>query len=112
MIGMHIMTKAGITLAVFCSLFVLNNAQAATTLPAQVNYRVLLDHSTLIIHKNDSYAMQIERIVEPLNATGVQNQSQVNIAYPGNFAKLKIIKAYTEDPDGMRHPVIASEIYL
>ncbi|OCX69316.1 hypothetical protein A6M27_19805 [Acidithiobacillus thiooxidans] len=105
------MTKAGITLAVFCSLFVLNNAQAATTLPAQVNYRVLLDHSTLIIHKNDSYTMQVERIVEPLNATGVQNQSQVNIAYPGNFAKLKIIKAYTEDPDGMRHPVIASEIF-
>ena len=105
------MTKAGITLAVFCSLFVLNNAQAATTLPAQVNYRVLLDHSTLIIHKNDSYTMQVERIVEPLNATGVQNQSQVNIAYPSNFAKLKIIKAYTEDPDGVRHPVIASEIF-
>ena len=105
------MTKVGIALAVFCSFCAINNAQAASTPLAQVSYRVLLAHNSLIIHKNGSFSMQVVRVVEPLNATGVQNQSQVNIAYPGNFAKLKVITAYTEDPDGTRHPVLASEIF-
>ena len=105
------MIKVGIALAVFCSFFAVNHAHAANNLPSQVNYRVLLAHNSLIIHRNGSYTMQVVRVVEPLNATGVQNLSQVNIAYPGNFAKLKVIKAYTEDPDGTRHTVVASEIF-
>lgn len=105
------MNKIGNALFVSGLFFSIGFAHAVDQTGNQENFRILVSKNKLMIHKNGSYTMQVERVVEPLNATGVQNQSQVNIAYPGNFAKLKVIKAYTEDPDGTRHAVVPSEIF-
>ncbi|MGE0047447.1 MAG: DUF3857 domain-containing protein [Acidithiobacillus sp.] len=105
------MQLKAILTSISIALFSTTAAHAAPVTGAQVNYRINSSTTLLTIHKNGSYTVSVRRIIQPLNATGVQAQSQVNIAYPGNFATLKILKAYTENADGTRHAVVPSEIF-
>lgn len=86
-------------------------AGAATPPPPQVNYQILSQNVSLEIARDGSYTKTVSRVVQPLTLPGVEQVSQVQIAYPANFASVKILEAYTETPDHKRIDVVPSAIF-
>ncbi|HYW91474.1 MAG TPA: DUF3857 domain-containing protein [Gammaproteobacteria bacterium] len=84
-------------------------AVAATT--PQVNYRIISHHVALDIAKDGSYTKTVSRVVQPTTLSGVEQVAQAQIAYPANFATLKILAAYTETAAHKRLNVAPSAIF-
>jgi len=86
-------------------------AQAGTATPPQVNYQIIKQHVALDIAKDGSYTKTVSRVVQPMTLSGVEQVAQVQIAYPANFATVKILEAYTETPAHKRVNVAPSAIF-
>ncbi len=102
--------KAAILTAVF-ALLTGSATSAVASNQAGVNFRILLMRQEMTVHKDGSYTDHIQRVIQPLTMAGVQSQSQMEIAYPANFAQVKILAAYTETAAGSKHPVPTDAIY-
>ena len=85
-------------------------ADAAPPLP-QVNSQILRQSIALHINPNGSYSETVSRVVQPLTISGVSSAAQVQIAYPANFATVKIVDAYTETVTHQRVNLVPSQIF-
>ena len=82
----------------------------AATLP-QVNYQIVSQNVALDIARDGGYTETVSRVVQPLTLSGVMQVAQAQIAYPANFATVKIISAYTETTSHKRISVVPSAIF-
>ena len=85
-------------------------ASAAPAMP-QVNYQVIEQSVALHVNKDGSYTETMHRVLQPLTIAGVSTVGHVEIAYPANFASVKVLDAYTETVTHQRVPVLPSQIY-
>lgn len=85
--------------------------QASAATPPQVNYRIISQDVALDIAKNSSYTETVSRVVQPMTLSGVEQVAQAQIAYPANFATVKILAAYTETAAHKRLNVAPSAIF-
>lgn len=75
------------------------------------NIRLLSATQSIRVHDDGSWRRTVSRVIEPMTLAGVQTASQIEIRYPANFAKVKILSAYTETTAHQRIPVQASQIF-
>ena len=86
-------------------------ARAGAAAPPQVNYQIISQRVAINIAKDGSYTKTFSRVIEPMTLSGVEQVAQAQIAYPANFAKVKILKAYTETPGHQRIKVAPSAVF-
>lgn len=104
----NITALAGAT-SVACLMLALQ-ASAAGAAP-RVNYRILGQSIALHVNADGSYSETVTRIVQPLTIAGVSAVGHVEIAYPANFATVKVREAYTETVTHRRVDVTPSQIF-
>ncbi len=85
-------------------------ANAASAAP-QVNYRIVRQSVALHVNPDGSYSETFTRVVQPLTIAGVSTVGHVEVAYPANFAAVKIIDAYTLTVAHLRVSVAPSQIF-
>ena len=86
-------------------------AGAAPAAPApRVNYQILEQSIALHVNADGSYTETVTRVVQPLTIAGVSAVGHVEIAYPANFATVKVLDAYTETVTHRRVNVTPSQI--
>ena len=85
-------------------------ADAAPAAP-QVNYQILRQSIALHINADGSYSETVSRVAQPLTIAGVSAVGHVEIAYPANFATVKVLDAYTETVTHQRVDVVPSQIF-
>ena len=102
--------KTALAALIAASFALVDKAQA--TPPPQVNAQILRQDVALDIAANGSYSKTVDRVVQPLTQQGVEEVAQVKIAYPANFATVKILDAYTETAAGKRIEVVPSAIFI
>ena len=101
--------KTALAALIAASFALVDKARAAP--PPQVNAQILRQDVALDIAANGSYSKTVDRVVQPLTQQGVEEVAQVKIAYPANFATVKILDAYTETAAGKRIEVVPSAIF-
>ncbi|MHB1283543.1 MAG: hypothetical protein ACYCZI_06660, partial [Metallibacterium scheffleri] len=90
------LTKTAIAAAISLAGLVLAvQANAAPAAP-QVNYQILKQSIALHVNADGSYSETVSRVSQPLTIAGVSAVGHVEIAYPANFATVKVLDAYTE----------------
>lgn len=96
---------------VIALVFAALSGEASAATPPQVNFRIVSQHTSIDIAKDGSYTRTFSRVVQPLTLSGVEQVAQVKITYPANFARVKILAAYTETPEHKRINVAPSAIF-
>ncbi|MHB1815339.1 MAG: DUF3857 domain-containing protein [Steroidobacteraceae bacterium] len=92
-------------------LMLVARASAGAAVPApRVNYQILKQSIALHVNADGSYSETVTRVVQPLTIAGVSSVGHVEIAYPANFATVKILAAYTETVTHRRVNVMPSQI--
>lgn len=77
----------------------------------QVNYRILDQSIALHVNADGSYSETVSRVVQPLTTAGVSSVGHIEIAYPANFATIKVLEAYTETVNHKRVAIPSSQIF-
>ena len=105
------LNKTAIASAISLACLVLAvQANAAPAAP-QVNYQILKQSIALHVNADGSYSETVSRVSQPLTIAGVSAVGHVEIAYPANFATVKVLDAYTETVTHQRVDVVPSQIF-
>ena len=105
------LTKTAIAAAISLAGLVLAvQANAAPAAP-QVNDQILKQSIALHVNADGSYSETVSRVAQPLTIAGVSAVGHVEIAYPANFATVKVLDAYTETVTHQRVNVLPSQIF-
>lgn len=105
------LNKTAIVSALTLSSVLLATHAFAAPAGAQVNYAILQNSVALHINKDGSYTETVSRVLQPLTNAGVSAVGHLQINYPANFSKVKVLEAYTETTSGQRQYVPASQIF-
>ncbi len=95
--------------AISACLMLTAHAGVAPAVP-RVNYRIIEQSIALHVDADGGYTETVTRVVQPLTIAGVSAVGHVEIAYPANFATVKVLDAYTETVTHQRVNVTASQI--
>ena len=108
---MNSTNKTAIVAVIFACVIAGVRADATVAAP-QVNFRIVKQSIALHINANGSYSETVTRITQPLTVAGVSEVGHVEIAYPANFATVKVLQAYTETITHKRVPVTPEQIFV
>ncbi len=105
------LNKTAIVSAIALGCAMLTVQAKAAPSRSQVNYRILRWSAALHINADGSYSETVTRVSQPLTVAGVSTVGHLEIAYPLNFATVKVLDAYTETVHHQRVDVPASQIF-
>ncbi len=105
------LNKTAIVAAITLGCMVLAVQANAAPGTSEVNYRILRWSAAVHVNADGSYSETVSRVTQPLTVDGVSSVGHIEIAYPANFATIKVLDAYTETVSHQRVPVPASQIF-